>query len=160
MTVEVLRGAVEHHVGAQAQGLLVDGAGEGAVDEEEGANSVRQPGALRYIDELHCRVRRALDVHYFGVLLQVPVHLSGVRRLDHRGLNSEPRQELMDQSVAFAVEILDRQEVRPLAHEREDGRRDRCHPRGEEGGVFRPLEFSQLPLQPTNSRVVPPGIDE
>ena len=91
VTVEVLRRAMEHNVGAQAQGLLIDRGGEGAVDKEERANAVREPGCLRYVDELEGRVRRALNVHYRGVLLQVSAHLYDVRRLDHRGLNSQPR---------------------------------------------------------------------
>ena len=66
----------------------------------------------------------------------------------------------MNQPVSFAVEVADRQQVRPLAHEREDGGRDRRHPRREEGGVLGALEFGELLLQPTDSWVVPSGIDE
>jgi len=159
VAAEVLGRAVQGDVGAQGQGVLVDGRRERVVDDHRRAGRVaggRQPSD---VDDLQRRVRRRLQVEQGAALRHRALDLLVIGRLAELGLDSETRQELEEDAVRAAVRVLHRDEPVARREQGEERAAHGGHARGEAGSGLSAFEDAQLVLEGAHRRVRVAGVD-
>ena len=167
----VLREGIEHQVGAQLQGVLVEGTQEGVVHRHQhptvvGAALLRQAGARLDVHEGVGGVGRGLHVDHAEALLPVafgqnplqplhPLHGGEAHRLD-----PELGEHLVEEVLGPSVDGLGERHHVAGAEEGEYGGGDGGHPALEDRGGLRSVEEGEPVLDDFQAGVVEAGVDE
>ena len=111
MAAQKLGGAVQHEVRAQRQRILVDGRGEGVIDDDRRPGPVSRAGEAVQVHDFQRGIGGRFQVKHaaaFGDLRFDGVVIGGVAQAD---LDLEARQEFGKQDVGAAVGILHRDDA-------------------------------------------------
>ena len=164
MSVDELRGAVDNHVGAEAEGSLKNRRGEGVVHDHLRSGCM---GDLRrgcYIDERHRRVGWCLQVHGRGLGVQLQLRCERIRfqACYPRVAHPELGEHIRDQVIGRAVQDPLGDDVVACLGRSHQGRCNGRHSRGEDlcRDPFHTttLEGCQLCSQSGSSGVAPAGV--
>ena len=153
MTAEVLRRAVDHVVGAVGERAVVDGRGERRVDHQRHSPAVTQLGGAGDVDHAQIRIRRRLGEEELRVVAQRLLELLQVARVDHRGLDVEPREVLLDELARAAVAVARHHQVAAARQQRQEERGGRAHAGREQHRLLGALELAELALDGAPGRI-------
>ena len=111
MAAEVLGRAVDDAVEAELEGALVDGRGEGVIDDGRDAATLPQLGQRAQIRDLHERVRRRLGVDNARVGPDGLFELVGLRLVDDGDLDAEVCGQVFEERHRARVVVRLRDDV-------------------------------------------------
>ena len=106
MSIQVLRGRMEHDVGAELQGLLKDRCGKGVVDDKERFCFPCDFARRLEIAQSHHRIRRRLGIDDLGIRLDRGGDGIGIAAIDERERETETRPDMRHLPVRPAVHVL------------------------------------------------------
>ena len=159
VAVDELGHGVQDDVGAQVEGLLQVGRGEGVVHHQRAAVRVRDLGHRLDVGDLHGRVGGRLDVDQLRVRPQGLPHVRHVRRVHERGLDAEAGEVLLDQAARRPVDRGRAHHVGALPQQRQVDDRDRAHARARGDAALAVLQLGDALLQRLDRRVAQAGVD-
>ena len=110
LTVDVLGGGVDHHVGAQLEWLLVQHGGKHVVHHDLRTGGVGEFAHRAHVHQLLHRIRWRLEEHGVGRLAQRLAPLVEVGSINKHGLDAPARQDVV-------ADHETRTEQRPRRHQ-------------------------------------------
>ena len=160
LAVDVLRGGVDDHVGAERERLLEDGRREDVVEDDDRTGGVGELADPPHVDDVLHGVRRRLE--------EDDVRRSRERRLPLVGLVTV---DVVDDDAPVLEDLLEDDDGRPEESARGDDTRPRLHERGERGedgghagrrrvAGLGPVEQAQALLEHVHRGVAVAGVDE
>jgi len=162
---EKFRGAVEHQVAAEFEGVLVDRGRKGVVGHDHRTGSVAGRGEAGEVEHLQRGVGGRFQVQDpaaargAGSLPDRRFDLLVVGGIAQRHLYAPVGQKLGEDLVRAAVGVLDRNDAVPGRQEREERVADGRHAGREAGRRGRALQHAHLLLEGLNRRIGVAAVD-
>ena len=154
-----LGGAVDDHVDPQVERPLEQGGHERVVHDGQDPFLPADPRGPLQVGDLHQGVRRRLDEQRLRLPADLFPHGGRVPHVHVVEGEAVGAQELLEQAVRPAVEIVRTEDVVPRPEEGHQGG-DRRHPGGEGDGAGSPFEIRQRLLRRLARRVLSPRVVE
>ena len=159
MAAEEFGGAVQHQIGAQRQGVLVDGRREGVVGDHDGPDRVGRGGQTRDVQHLECRVGGRLQVDQPAAAGDGGLDLLVVVGLAELDLDADARQEVDEQLIGAAVGVLDRHDAIAGRQQGKEHVTDGGHAGGEARGSLGAFEDPDLLLEGVHGGIRVAAVD-
>ncbi len=153
VAAQVLGGAVDDQVCAQGDRVLVDGRGEGIVDNHDRASCLARGGQLRQVDDPQEWVGGSFHVDQVAAGPNSLQQAILIQRVAHHTLDAKPGQNLGEMKIGRPIRIADAHCPVPRAKERHQGGVDGGHAGGETQAGLRSLQRRHLGLEMPFGRV-------
>ena len=157
VAVQILRRAVQHHVGAELDRPLNRGAGERVVDDELCAVAVGELGGRRQVRQGEHGVGRRLDEQQLRRRLEGAGGRVEIAGVDVREVQPVPPQDALEVAIRAAVRVVGDDDV--IARGEKGGdRRDGRHARGERERALAALNRRDVGFDGRARRVLRPRV--
>ena len=148
---------VERDVRAQLERALEIGGEEGVVHHRDCARALGQRGDAADVRHAHHRVGRRLEVDHFRPLAQLRFHRGGVAEVGQQEADAEAAENLFQQPVGAAVDVVGDNDLVAALQQREAGRH-RGQPACERERAHAAVEQAHFFLQRAAGGVVAAGV--
>jgi hypothetical protein len=144
---------VHHQIGAELDGAVNVGAGEGIVHDKAQVVTMCERGGAGQIGQPHDGVRGGFHEQHARRGADFPFDLVEIRGVDPREGNGHPRQHLVEEPERAAVGVLRDDDVVARLEQRADGA-DRRHARGKREPRLAALDGRDVALEREARRIL------
>jgi hypothetical protein len=159
VTAQKFGRAVQHQIGPQLQGVLVDRGGKGVVHDDDGSDRVTSLGQASQIGHFDGGIRGAFQVENLTPFGDFGLDLVVISSVAQTDIDLKTRQKLGENFIRPPVSIFDRNYSVTRRQEGEKGTADDAHAGGGTGGGCGPFQQPDFLLKSVDGGVSVAPID-